>query len=81
MPRPICRARKRSSAIKLEIEKLRRQLYGTRFGQLAPPSMMRARAAHLKNDESATLPESGHSVAWEQPELFNEKVLAFIVRN
>jgi pimeloyl-ACP methyl ester carboxylesterase len=48
---------------------------------LAPPSMMRAWAAHLKNYEFATVPESGHSVAWEQPELFNEKVLAFIVRN
>jgi pimeloyl-ACP methyl ester carboxylesterase len=48
---------------------------------LAPPSMMRAWAAHLKNYEFATVPESGHSVAWEQPELFNEKVLAFITRN
>jgi pimeloyl-ACP methyl ester carboxylesterase len=26
---------------------------------LAPPSMMRARAAHLKNYEFATAPESG----------------------
>jgi hypothetical protein len=25
--------------------------------------------------------ESGHSIAWEQPEFFNEKVLAFIARH
>ena len=42
---------------------------------LAPPSMMRAWAAHLQNYEFATVPESGHSIAWEQPEVFNEKVL------
>ena len=47
---------------------------------LAPPSMMRAWAAHLKNYEFATVPESGHSIAWEQPEIFNEKVLAFMAR-
>jgi hypothetical protein len=35
---------------------------------LAPPSMMRAWAAHLKNYEFATVPESGDSIAWEQPE-------------
>jgi pimeloyl-ACP methyl ester carboxylesterase len=43
--------------------------------------MMRAWARHLKNYEFATVPESGHSVAWEPPELFNEKVLGFIARN
>ena len=48
---------------------------------LAPPSMMRAWAAHLKNYEFATVPESGHSIAWEQPEVFDEKVLAFIARH
>jgi pimeloyl-ACP methyl ester carboxylesterase len=48
---------------------------------LAPPSMMRAWAAHLKNYEFATVAESGHSIAWEQPEIFNEKVLAFMARH
>jgi len=48
---------------------------------LAPPSMMRAWAAHLKNYEFGTVPESGHSIAWEQPEIFNEKVLAFMTRH
>ena len=43
--------------------------------------MMRAGAAHLKNYEFGTVPESGHSIAWEQPEVFNEKVLAFIARH
>jgi pimeloyl-ACP methyl ester carboxylesterase len=48
---------------------------------LAPPSLMRAWAAHLSNYEFATVPESGHSIAWEQPEIFNEKVLGFIKRH
>lgn len=48
---------------------------------LAPPALMRAWARHLTAYEFATVPESGHSVAWEQPEIFEEKVLAFITRH
>ena len=48
---------------------------------LAPPALMRAWAAHVKNYEWAVLPDSGHSIAWEQPGLFNETVLAFIRRH
>ena len=48
---------------------------------LAPPSMMRAWAVHLQNYEFATVPESGHSIAWEQPEVHNEKMLGFIPRH
>jgi pimeloyl-ACP methyl ester carboxylesterase len=48
---------------------------------LAPPALMRVWAAHLSNYEFATVPDSGHSIAWEQPEIFNEKVLAFIKRH
>ena len=48
---------------------------------LAPPSLMRAWAAHLSDYEFATVAESGHSIAWEQPEVFNEKVLAFIAQH
>jgi pimeloyl-ACP methyl ester carboxylesterase len=47
---------------------------------LAPPAMMRIWAAHVKNHEWAIVPDSGHAVAWEQPEIFNEKVLGFISR-
>jgi pimeloyl-ACP methyl ester carboxylesterase len=45
---------------------------------LAPPALMRAWAAHLKNYEWATVPDSGHAIAWEHPDIFNEHVLAFV---
>jgi len=48
---------------------------------LAPPALMRTWAAHLKNYEWATVPDSGHSIAWEHPDIFNENVLAFIKRH
>jgi pimeloyl-ACP methyl ester carboxylesterase len=48
---------------------------------LAPPALMRVWAAHLKNYEWALVTESGHSIAWEQPEAFNEKVLDFVKRH
>jgi pimeloyl-ACP methyl ester carboxylesterase len=47
---------------------------------LAPPAMMRIWAAHVKNHEWAVVPDSGHAIAWEQPDLFNEKVLGFVSR-
>ncbi len=47
---------------------------------LAPPALMRIWAAHLKNHEWLVVSDSGHSVAWEQPDAFNEKVLAFVKR-
>ena len=45
---------------------------------LAPPALMRAWAAHLKNYEWTTVPDSGHAIAWEHPDMFNEKVLGFV---
>jgi pimeloyl-ACP methyl ester carboxylesterase len=46
---------------------------------LAPPALMRAWATHLNGGYSwRTVADSGHSVAWEQPEIFNENVLAFV---
>ena len=45
---------------------------------LAPPALMRAWAAHLKNYEWATVPDSGHAIAWEHPDVFNGHVLAFV---
>jgi pimeloyl-ACP methyl ester carboxylesterase len=47
---------------------------------LAPPALMRAWAAHLKNYEWSTVPDSGHAIAWEHPDIFNEKVLGFVKR-
>ena len=48
---------------------------------LAPPALMRIWAAHVKNHEWAVVSDAGHAIAWEQPDVFNEKVLEFIKRH
>lgn len=45
---------------------------------ISPPAIMRIWAAHVPNHEWAEIAEAGHSIAYEQPELFNRHVLAFI---
>jgi pimeloyl-ACP methyl ester carboxylesterase len=45
---------------------------------LAPPALMRTWAGHLKAYEWATVPDSGHAISWEHPDIFNETVLAFV---
>jgi pimeloyl-ACP methyl ester carboxylesterase len=47
---------------------------------LAPPGLMQIWAAHVKHHEWVVIPDAGHAVAWEQPDTFNEKVLAFVKR-
>ncbi len=47
----------------------------------SPPPVLRLFAARIKNSESVIVPEVGHSTYWEQPELFNQKVLEFIRRH
>jgi pimeloyl-ACP methyl ester carboxylesterase len=47
---------------------------------LAPPALMRIWAAHVKNHEWAVVSDAGHAIAWEQPDVFNEKVLEFVRR-
>jgi len=42
-----------------------------------PPSMMRAAAREIPNSQTFIIPEAGHAVQWEQPELFNRLVLEF----
>jgi pimeloyl-ACP methyl ester carboxylesterase len=44
----------------------------------APPAVLRLFTARIKNSESVIVPEAGHSVYWEQPEIFNRSVLQFI---
>jgi pimeloyl-ACP methyl ester carboxylesterase len=44
----------------------------------SPSGAIRLWARHLKGHEWVLIPEAGHSVAWEQPEAFNEAVLSFI---
>ena len=48
---------------------------------LAPPALMLVWAAHVKNHEWAIVTDAGHAVTWEQPEMFNAKVLEFIQRH
>jgi pimeloyl-ACP methyl ester carboxylesterase len=48
---------------------------------LAPPALMRTWAARLKSYEWTTVPDSGHAIAWEHPDAFNENVLAFVKRH
>jgi len=48
---------------------------------LTPPSISRMLQAKIPNSELVVAPESGHSVYWEQPEVFNKAVLDFIGRN
>lgn len=48
---------------------------------LAPPALMRIWAVHVKNHEWAVMTDAGHAMAWEQPDVFNEKVLEFVKRH
>ena len=45
---------------------------------LAPPALMRLWARHVKGAQWATVPDAGHSIAWEQPDVFNDIVLRFL---
>ena len=47
----------------------------------APPSLMRIVAAHVPGGEFLAVPESGHSVYWEQSDVFNRAVLDFVGRH
>jgi pimeloyl-ACP methyl ester carboxylesterase len=48
---------------------------------VSPPEMMRRWSAHLRSREFDIVPEAGHSIAWEQPEVFNRKMLGFLRRH
>jgi pimeloyl-ACP methyl ester carboxylesterase len=45
---------------------------------IAPPGLMKIWARHVKEAQWATIPDAGHSIAWEQPAIFNEIVLRFL---
>ena len=47
----------------------------------APPPVMQMFKARIRNAESVVVPEAGHSVYWEQPEIFNRALLAFFARH
>ena len=46
----------------------------------APPPVMRLFADHLRGAEALAIPDAGHSAFWEQPDLFNRSLLAFLAR-
>ena len=43
----------------------------------APPPVQQMFKARIRNAESLVVPEAGHSVYWEQPEIFNRALLTF----
>ena len=45
---------------------------------MAPPALMKILASHIPNAEFLVVPNAGHSVYWEEPELFDGTVLNFI---
>jgi pimeloyl-ACP methyl ester carboxylesterase len=48
---------------------------------LTPPPIARLIAAKIPGAELVVAPESGHSVYWEEPEVFNRAVLTFIAKH
>jgi pimeloyl-ACP methyl ester carboxylesterase len=47
---------------------------------ITPPSIMRMVARHIPGSEISIVAEAGHSVYWEQPEMFNRAVLSFLAK-
>jgi pimeloyl-ACP methyl ester carboxylesterase len=46
----------------------------------APPPVQQLLAARMGHAETLVIPEAGHSTYWEQPDVFNHAVLAFLQR-
>jgi pimeloyl-ACP methyl ester carboxylesterase len=46
-----------------------------------PPSIARMLTARIANSELVVASESGHSVYWEQPDMFNRAVLEFVAKH
>ena len=46
-----------------------------------PPPVLRLFADRIRGAESMVVPETGHSAYWEQPDRFNDAVLAFVGRH
>lgn len=65
---------------KLETLAVRTLLMTGAADMFTPPSIMRMIARHVPNNELVIVPECGHAIYWEQPELFNRTVLGFIGR-
>jgi len=46
----------------------------------APPPVLRLFAARMKGAETLVVPEAGHSIFWEETDVFNRTLLAFLAR-
>jgi pimeloyl-ACP methyl ester carboxylesterase len=46
-----------------------------------PPAILRMVARHIPGSEVMIVPEAGHSVYWEQPEVFNRTMLGFMAKH
>lgn len=70
--------RREVTEAKLEQWKVPTLLIAGAADMTTPPSISRMLQAKIPNSELVVAPESGHSVYWEQPEVFNKAVLDFI---
>jgi len=46
-----------------------------------PPPMLRLYASHIPGAEVVSVPEAGHSLYWERPDLFNHTLLDFFAKH
>jgi pimeloyl-ACP methyl ester carboxylesterase len=47
----------------------------------APPPVMQLFKARIRGADSVVVPEAGHSVYWEQPEIFNRALVSFFSKH
>ncbi|MSP95540.1 MAG: alpha/beta hydrolase [Alphaproteobacteria bacterium] len=66
---------------KLEALKIPVLLIGGDADLYLPPPMLKLYASHIPASETAIFAEGGHSLYWEQPDLFNRTVLAFLAKH
>jgi pimeloyl-ACP methyl ester carboxylesterase len=69
------------SAEKLNTIKLPTLLMTGDADLYTPPSLLRLVAAQIPNSEVVIVPETGHAIYWERPDVFNRVVLDFIGRH
>ena len=53
-------------------------LLGGEADLYTPPAMLRLQASHMPHAEMVVVREAAHAPNWEQPEVFNEALLAFL---
>jgi pimeloyl-ACP methyl ester carboxylesterase len=46
-----------------------------------PPPMLRLYASHIPGAEVVSVPEAGHSLYWERPDIFNRTLLDFFAKH